>query len=123
MNRALELDSIGFQVPRTEGRYVLAGMCVGPSSPGCKREALLMLTSGINALCEVALRTGTRFCLAGGGAGRRHSRDCVEDGSCHAWGSVPQGRAQSLPFLPHPGRCTPSTSAPEVRSEPQGLED
>lgn len=121
MNRALELDSLELQVPRTEGRCVLAGTLVGRSFPGRKREVVLMLKPGINVLCEVALRIGTRFCPAGGGAGRQ-SRDCVEDGSRHAWGSVPQGRAQSLPILPHPSRRTPSTSAPEVRPEPQGLE-
>lgn len=120
MDRALELESMEFQVPRTEGRYVLAGACVGHSSPGCKREVVLVLDSGINVLCEADLRIGTRFCLAGGGAGRHHSRDCGEDGSRHAWGSVPQGRAQSLPFLPHPGRRTPSTSAPEVRARASG---
>lgn len=81
---------------------------------------MLMLSPGTNTLCEVALRIGTRFCPAGGGAGRSHSTDCVGNGSRHAGGSVPQGWAQYLPFLPHPGRRTPSTSAPEVRPDPSG---
>lgn len=88
------------------------------SSPGHKREVVRVLNPGINVLCEVALRIGTRFCPVGGGAGSQHSRDCVGDGSRHAWGSVPQGWAQSLSILPHPGRRTPSTSAPEVRPQP-----
>lgn len=75
-----------------------------------------MLNPGISVLCEVALRIGTRFCPAGGGAGRSYNRT-GGDGSHHAWGSVPQGWAQSLSFLPHPGRRTPSASAPEVRPE------
>lgn len=82
-----------------------------------------MLNPGISVLCEVALRIGTRFCPAGGGAGRSYNRDC------RRW------------FSPCLGLCTPGlgsvsfffTSSWQAHSfglsprgkarEPQGLQD
>ena len=87
--------------PRLEVSGLAAGLAL-PPSPG---------TSG---LCEVALGVGSSSILGGEGLQKPGTGTQVGDGSHHAGGSVPQGRAEPLPPLPHPGSCTPPPPATEV---------
>lgn len=83
--------------------------------PSRAPEPLLTRRRGEGGLCEAAPGVGSRFrCPAYQGEGQAEAgiRDPVEDGSHHAGGSAPQGRAEPLCPVPCPGsRASPPPAA------------